>query len=86
MELLKNHLDTIFETIQLARINLISKKFLEKDELRFIKDRLLEQNISLINTDQAYQFLGIRALYKNSKIYFIILIPQIETRILVTCF
>lgn len=78
MELIKNHFDTIFETIQLARLNIISKNFLETEELEFITERLQEQNVNLISTDQAYEFLGIKALYKDSKIYFIILIPQIE--------
>lgn len=77
MELLKNHFDTVFETIQLARLNVISKNFLESEELDFIIERLQEQNVTLISTDQAYEFLGIKALYKDSKIYFIILIPQI---------
>lgn len=81
IELLKTHLDTVFETIQLARLNLISKTFLEPEELKFVTDRLQEQNITLLSADQAYEFLGIKALYKKSKIYFIILIPQIENRI-----
>lgn len=81
MELIKNHFDTIFETIQLARLNVISKNFLETEELEFITERLQEQNVTLISTDQAYEFLGIKALYKESKIYFIVLIPQIENKV-----
>lgn len=80
LEIMKTHFDTIFETIQLARLNIISKNFLEPQELKFVIDRLEEQNITLLNVDQAYEFLGIRALYDKSKIYFIILVPQIEPK------
>lgn len=62
----------------MARINIISKSFLEADEMKFILDRLEEQNVTLYSTDQAYEFLGIRAFYQKSKIYFIILIPHIK--------
>lgn len=81
LELLKSHFDTIFETIQLARINVISKNFLEVEEMKFVIDRLEEQNITLLSVDQAYEFLSIRALYKSSKIYFIILVPHLENTI-----
>lgn len=81
LELLKSHFDNIFETIQLARINVISKNFLETQEMKFVTDRLEEQNITLLSTDQAYEFLSIKALYNGSKIYFIILVPQIEPQI-----
>lgn len=81
LELMKSHFDNIFETIQLARINVISKNFLETQEMKFITDRLEEQNITLLSTDQAYEFLSIKALYNSSKIYFIILVPQIEQQI-----
>lgn len=80
LEILKAHFDSIFETIQLPRLNVISKNFLEPQELKFVIDRLEEQNITLLSVDQAYEFLGIRALYNKSKIYFIILVPQIEPK------
>lgn len=78
LELIKTHFDNIFETIQLAKLNVISKNFLEPQEMKFVTDRLEEQNITLISVDQAYEFLGIKALYKASKIYFIILVPHVE--------
>ena len=78
LEIVKSHFDTIFETIQLAKLNVISKNFLEAEEMQFVTDRLEEQNITLLSTDQAYEYLGIKALYRNSKIYFIILVPQME--------
>ncbi|XP_062534146.1 uncharacterized protein LOC134203290 [Armigeres subalbatus] len=80
LEIMKTHFDNIFETIQLARLNVISKNFLEPQELKFVIDRLEEQNITLLSVDQAYEFLGIRALYNKAKIYFIILVPQIESK------
>lgn len=80
LELIKTHFDNIFETIQLAKLNVISKNFLESQEMKFVTDRLEEQNISLMSVDQAYEFLGIKALYKGSKVYFIILVPQIDSQ------
>ena len=78
LEIVKSHFDMIFETIQLAKLNVISKNFLEEEEMQFVIDRLEEQNVTLLSIDQAYEYLGIKALYRNSKIYFIILVPQIE--------
>lgn len=80
LETFKTHLDSIFETIQLAKVNVISKKFLDESELKFITERLEEQNVTLLTIDHAYQFLGIEAVYKESKLYFIVFIPLLEPK------
>ncbi|XP_055640426.1 uncharacterized protein LOC129777879 [Toxorhynchites rutilus septentrionalis] len=77
VDLIQEHLDSIFEVIQLAKINIISKNFLEAEELKFISDKLEEQNITIQHPDQAYDYLDIRALFKESILYFIIGVPQI---------
>ena len=79
LDLIQNHLDSIFEVIQLAKINIISRNFLEADELKFIVNRLEEQNITILNTDQAFSYLDIRALFKETVLYFIIGVPQISS-------
>lgn len=78
IDLLQKHLDSIFEVIQLAKIHIISKNFLESDELKFILDRLEEQHIEILNTDQVYEYLDIRALFKGPILYLIIGVPQIS--------
>lgn len=80
LENFKSHLDSIFETIQLAKLNVISKSFLDESELKFVIERLEEQNVTLFSVDHAYQFLGIEAVYKDSKLYFIIFIPLLEPK------
>lgn len=80
LENFETHLDSIFETIQLAKLNVISKSFLDESELKFVMERLEEQNVTLLSVDHAYQFLGIEAVYKDSKLYFIIFIPLLEPK------
>lgn len=79
LDQVQSHLDNIFEIIQQAKFNIISKNFLETDKLKFIIDRLEEQKVSILNTDQAYDFLDINAFFKYSTLYFIIGVPQIST-------
>lgn len=79
LDQIRYHLDSIFETIQLAKLNTVSRSFLEPEELNFIVKQLEKQNITLLNSDQAYEFLGIKVLFKNQKLYFIILIPLVES-------
>lgn len=80
LDQVQNVLDSIFETIQLAKINIISRNFLETEELKFIVDRLEEQNITILNSDQAYNFLDIHVLFKGATLYFIIGVPQISSQ------
>lgn len=78
LDLLDDHLNSIFEVIQLAKIHTISKNFLESEELKFILARLEEENIPIINPDQAYDYLDIRTISKGNTLYFIIGVPQIS--------
>lgn len=71
-------MDSIFETIQLAKLDNISRNFLEPEELSFIVKELENQNLTLLNSEQAYEFLSIKVLYKTSKLYFVILIPLVD--------
>lgn len=80
IDLITDHLNAVFEVIQLAKINVISKNFLETEEIKFILDRLEEENIPILNPDQAYDYLDIRAFFKGHTLYFIIGIPQISRR------
>lgn len=81
VDMLQHHLESIFEVIQLAKINLISKNFLETAELDFIIARLEEQNVTILNPDQAYDYLDIRAFFKGATLYFIIGVPQISSNL-----
>lgn len=78
LDVLQKHLDSIFEVIQLAKIQVISKNFLEAEEIQFILDRLEEQNLTILNPDQVYDYLDIRALFKGPTLYLIIGVPQIS--------
>lgn len=75
IELLDSQLKDIFEVVQLSRIGVLSKGILNNREIKFILDRLEEQNILINSTDQIYEYLNIETHHENSKIIIVIKIP-----------
>ncbi|XP_062555808.1 uncharacterized protein LOC134220725 isoform X1 [Armigeres subalbatus] len=78
LDQIEDFLESVFETIQLAKLKIIPRNFLDKSELKLIKDKLEEQHVEFINTDQVYELLDIISVFKDKTLYFIILIPQLE--------
>lgn len=78
MDTLNAHLESISESIHLARLNIISKNILSYDELHFVLEHLRNQGITINHPEQAYQFLGLNAFYNHSKIIFIVTIPLFD--------
>lgn len=75
LDLLNDQLRDIFEIVQLSRIGILSRSILNSNETEFILQKLEEQNISINNIDQIYEFLSIETRHEKSKIIFIIKIP-----------
>ena len=76
IEVMQISLNTISETIQLSKLNVISKHILGNDELEFGFKVLNEQNIKINSLEQVYEFCSIQAFYNNSNIIFVISIPK----------
>lgn len=75
---LKTHFENIFESIQLARANIIPKQILSNEELGFVSSLLEEQNIRPSSVDQIYEYLELSAFYNHSKLIFVVSIPKLE--------
>lgn len=76
---LKSHLVNIFESVQLAKANIIPKQILSTEELGFVSDILEKQNIRPSSTDQIYEYLELSAFYNHSRIIFVVFIPKLES-------
>ncbi|XP_058450869.1 uncharacterized protein LOC131430160 [Malaya genurostris] len=81
IDLLSNHLQEIFEAIQLAKLKVISKHILSTNELDFVIKRFEEQGIAITSTDEIYNFLELKAFHNQSLLTFIVSIPQTENSI-----
>ncbi|XP_038107040.1 uncharacterized protein LOC119766517 [Culex quinquefasciatus] len=75
---IEGHLDSIAETIHLAKFNIISKSFLEPEEIGLVQKTLIEQDVALHNVNQIYDFLEIKVAYLQSNLFFVILVPRLK--------
>lgn len=75
MDFLNNQLKDIFESIQLARIGILPKAILSNTETKFAIEKLEEQNVTISNSDQIYEFINVETHHEKSKIIFIVKIP-----------
>lgn len=81
IDTLKSHLDDIFQTVQLAKLNVISKNILTPDEIGFIQHKLIEQSINFNSVEQIYEICGLQAYYNNTNILFAIRFPKLNPTI-----
>lgn len=79
LDQIEKELEAIFETTHLANLNVISRNILDKSELSLIKENLEKYNVTLQSFEQVYDLLGIRSVFRDRKLYFIIFIPQLES-------
>lgn len=75
IDMLNNQLRDIFEIVQLSKLGILSKAILNNDETKFILKFLEQQNISVSNIDQIYEFLSVETHHEHSLIIFVIKIP-----------
>ena len=75
IELLRNHLENILESINLAKLNVISNHILHPDEISYVTEIFKNQNINLVSKEDVYQFLELQAYYNETSLIFIIQIP-----------
>lgn len=78
VDIIKSHLDDIFQTIQMAKLNIISKTILAPREISFIYDKLSEQNVRMESLEQVYEMCKLQAFYNGSNILFVIKFPKLK--------
>lgn len=78
IDLIKICLEKYSESIHLAKLKIISKHLLDNKELNFALEKLEESGIHLLNFEQVYDFLEIKAFFNQSRLIFIIEIPQVQ--------
>lgn len=76
LDIIQKHLDTIFESIQLAKMGIIAMDIIHPEEFQIIKRKLETQGIVLVSDDQVYEYLEAAAYYNGSSIVFVIKIPR----------
>ncbi|XP_062702563.1 uncharacterized protein LOC134283909 [Aedes albopictus] len=78
IDLLANHVNNIFEAIQMSKVNTISKDILSSEELNEATKILESENINIESFDQVIEYLDLAVIHKDNKIVFIILIPLLR--------
>lgn len=75
IELLLNHLNDIIESLLLAKLNIIPKLILNKDEILKIKNIFQNQNLYVESDEELYSLLKLYTTYHNLNIIFNVKIP-----------
>lgn len=75
IDLLYNHFCSISEAIIFAKLNIIPKQILSKEELIKINLEFKNQNVSIKSEQHMYELLGLQAYYNDTNVIFNILIP-----------
>lgn len=72
---IKDQLLDIDNIITFSKLNLISKKVLNKEELNYVKEQFEKNEINILAEEDIYDFLGIQAYYNHTNIILSIQIP-----------
>lgn len=75
IQYLSDHVNDILNSIQLAKLGIISKHILNKAELSLVRENLSKQ-LPILNDEHLYELLQLKAYYNESNIIFTIMIPQ----------
>lgn len=78
IDMVQHQLATIFESIQLSKLGVISKACLQPSELEFATQLLESQGIVIESFDQTYEFLEPIAFHNNSDIVVLIKVPKLR--------
>lgn len=75
IELLERKIRDIFESIQFAKIGILSKAILNPKETDFALEKLENQNVTINSIDEIYEYLEINVFHNYSNIVFVVKIP-----------
>lgn len=78
VDTVRYQLDTIFESIQLSRLGVISKALLYPTELEFATQLLTSEGIEINSYDQTYEYLEPSAFHNGSSIILLVKIPKFK--------
>lgn len=78
IDTVQHQLATIFESIQMSKLGIISKAFLQPSELEFATRLLESQGLVIESYDQTYEFLEPIAFHNDSDIVVLIKIPKLR--------
>lgn len=75
IDILKDHFEDLADSISMARLNILSKNIINKEEREFIELKLTSQNIEITSAEQALEHLNIQAYYNHTQLIFVLNIP-----------
>lgn len=78
IDILKTHLDDIFQIIQMAKLGIISKNILNRDEILFIRNKLTLQGVVIESFEQIYEMCYLQAYYNDTNVLFVIKFPKLN--------
>lgn len=78
IETVRYQLDTIFESIELSRLGVISKALLYPTELEYATQLLTTEGIEISSYDQTYEYLEPVAFHNGSSIILLVKIPKFK--------
>lgn len=76
IETLQNHFDDIIDSITFAKLKIISKHILDKNEIDIIKNITLKQGILIETEEDLYNLLWLQAYINHTQLIFSIQIPE----------
>ncbi|XP_049548402.1 uncharacterized protein LOC125959616 [Anopheles darlingi] len=72
----RNQLNVIFESTQLAKLGIIHKALLQPREINFVLNILSNEGVKITSNIEAYEFLETKTVQNNHKIILLIKIPK----------
>ncbi|XP_055630632.1 uncharacterized protein LOC129771228 [Toxorhynchites rutilus septentrionalis] len=78
LDLLREQIQNIFESIQLAKAKVIHLNVLTPEELNEATTILRNSNITINTFDQTYEYLDLAVIHKDTKIIFVISVPNLK--------
>lgn len=81
LDLFKDYLNNIFESIQMSKVKVISKNILTTEEIFEAMKILKNEKIIVDSYEQVIEHLEIIVFHKETKIVFVILIPTLKDTI-----
>lgn len=78
VDTIRYQLDTIFESIQLSKLGVISKALLYPTELEYATQLLTSEGIKINSYDEAYEYLEPTAFHNGSSIILLVKIPKLK--------
>lgn len=65
----------------MAKLNILSKNIMSFKESELVSNTLIQQNIEILSNEQAHEHFNIMAYNNNSKIIFIVNVPNYDDQI-----